>query len=79
MGTAKQPFIIRTVSQWVQAFHIYVAIYTEKHATEAPKLMKYANIIQRLGRQAGDEAALYYDSNFREWREKHPKFYPWIN
>lgn len=63
MTSAKQPFTIRTVNQWVQAFHIVVAIYTEKHPEDAPKLMKYADIVQRLRRQAGDEAALYYDTN----------------
>jgi len=72
MTAAKQPFTIRTVNQWMQAFHIFVAIYTEKHPQDAPKLMKYADIVQRLGRQAGDEAALYYDTNFREWRETSP-------
>lgn len=46
----------------MQAIHIFVAIYTVKHPQDAPKLTKYVDIVQRLGRQAGDEAALYYDT-----------------
>jgi hypothetical protein len=77
MTAAKQPFTIRTVNQWMQAIHIFVVIYTVKHPRYGPKLMKYADIVQRLGRQAGDEAALYYNTNFREWRETSPLDYQW--
>lgn len=77
MTAAKQPFTIRKVNQWMQAIHIFVAIYTVKHPQDAPKLTKYVDIVQRLGRQAGDEAALYYDTIVWEWRETSPLDYQW--
>jgi hypothetical protein len=73
----KQTYEIRTVSQWVQAFFIFVGIYTEKLPLEAPALMKYGDIVQKLGKRVGEEAALYYDKNFREWRSSNPEDFPW--
>ena len=36
-----------------------------------------ANIVQKLAKQAGDEAALFYDEQFRLWREDQPELLPW--
>lgn len=68
---------IKTVDKWFEAFHVFVAIYTARLPAEAPLLMKYADTIQRLGKQAGDAAALYYDKQFRLWREDQPELLPW--
>lgn len=77
---AKRPtYEIRQVSQWVQAFFVFVGIVTEKFPREAPALMKYGDMVQKLGKQAGDEAAIYYDKNFREWRASNPSSFLWGN
>lgn len=39
--------------------------------------MKYGDIVQKLGKQVGEEAAIYYDKNFREWRATNPGSFPW--
>lgn len=70
---------IRQVSQWAQAFLVFVGIFTEKFPLEAPALMTYGDMVQKLGKQAGDEAADYYDKNFREWRASNPSSFPWDN
>ncbi|MES9882802.1 MAG: hypothetical protein ABW185_18190, partial [Sedimenticola sp.] len=68
---------IRTMDQWFRAFHVFVAIYTAKFPAKAPLLMKYADTIQKLGKQAGDLAAFSYDRQFRLWREDQPDLLPW--
>lgn len=42
----------------MQAFYICVEIYTEKQPQDAPQLMKYADIMQRLEGQAGQESGM---------------------
>lgn len=64
--TKRPTYEIRQVSQWAQAFLVFVGIFTEKFPLEAPALMTYGDMVQKLGKQAGDEAADYYDKNFRE-------------
>ncbi|MEW8544663.1 MAG: hypothetical protein AB2693_14135 [Candidatus Thiodiazotropha sp.] len=68
---------INTIDLWLEAFHVFVAIYTAKYPTEAPSLMKHTNIVQKLAKQAGDDAALFYDEQFRLWREDQPELLPW--
>lgn len=68
---------IKTVDKWFEAFHIFTSIYTSKSPMEAPSLMKYADTVQKLGKQAGDAAALYYDKQFRLWRQDTPELLPW--
>lgn len=73
---------IRQVSQWVQAFFVFVGIFTEKFPQEPRALMKNGDMVQKQGKQAGDEAAIYYDKNdknFREWRASNPSSFPWDN
>ena len=69
---------ITTIDKWLEAFHVFVAIYTAKFPTEAPSLMKHTNIVQKLAKQAGDEAALFYNEQFRLWREDLPELLPWV-
>ena len=68
---------ITSIDKWLEAFHVFVAIYTAKYPTEAPSLMKHTKIVQKLAKQAGDEAALFYDEQFRLWREDQPELLPW--
>ena len=49
---------LMTWLKWLEAFHVFVAIYTAKYPAEAPSLMKHTNIVKQLAKQAGDEAAL---------------------
>lgn len=63
---------ISTVTQWLEAFHIYVSIYCQKYPTESPKLMKYASIIMNVASKSTDEAALKYDKSFRQMRHNNP-------
>lgn len=65
------------MDKWLEAFHIFVAIYTGTFPQAAPSLMKLATIVQRFSKQAGDEAALFYDQQFRMWREDNPDPLPW--
>lgn len=44
--------------------------------------MKNGDMVQKQGKQAGDEAAIYYDKNdknFGEWRASNPSSFPWDN
>ena len=68
---------IRTFEKWLEAFHIFVAIYSSKYPKDTPSLMKHGTFVQRLSKQSGDEAALYYDENFRMWRQDNPEYLPW--
>ena len=65
------------MTQWLAAFHIFVAIFCERYPMEASNLMKYAHIITSLSKQSGIESALYYDRSFRQWRQKDPVNLPW--
>ena len=68
---------ISSVTKWMEAFHIYVAVYSEKHPQEIGNLMTYAQTIQKMADTCGDSAALNYDEKFRRWREKDPAACPW--
>lgn len=68
---------ITNMTQWLAAFHIFVAVYSEKYPMEAPRLMKYAETITSLSQKASVEAALEYDHRFRVWREENPGSLPW--
>ena len=70
-------FKFNSINQWNNAFHIYVAIYCEKHPMQSTKLMKYAATISTLASQATLQAAMGYDKAFREWRESDPESLPW--
>ena len=67
---------IQTINQWLSAFNIFVAIYSEKLPTDTPKLIKYCEIIVRdIAAKPGDW--LYYDEQFRFIRQMAPAQYPW--
>ena len=66
---------IQTINQWLSAFNIFVAIYSEKLPTDTPKLMKYCEIVRDIAAKPGDW--LYYDEQFRFIRQSAPAQYPW--
>ena len=50
-GFVKQQFMTSKVvnmAQWLEAFHVFVAIYCEKFPNESPSLMKYASIMSNV-------------------------------
>ncbi|XP_061186645.1 uncharacterized protein LOC133194752 [Saccostrea echinata] len=68
---------LKTINKWVEAFHIFVAIYAEKFPHEIGQLMTYAHTVQKIADSCGDRAALLYDEKFRRWREKEPSSCAW--
>lgn len=56
--------------KWIEAFHIFVAVYSEKFLQKIVSLMTYAQTIQKIANTCRDQAALSYDEKFRKWREK---------
>jgi hypothetical protein len=61
----------------MDAFQVFVAIYTEKYLQETASLMSYDEIIRDLAEGCGDQAALMYDERFRRWRQQDPAASPW--
>lgn len=68
---------LKTLDQWNSAFHIFVSIIVQSRPHEAASLMKYAHTIQTISKRAGDAAALYYDVEFRKWRQEAAQDLPW--
>ncbi|XP_056016820.1 uncharacterized protein LOC125676591 [Ostrea edulis] len=68
---------VNSLTRWMECFHIFVAIYSEKFPQEVPNLMAYAQFIQNLSRSSGDKAAITYDERFRLWRQQDPESCPW--
>ncbi|XP_078355087.1 uncharacterized protein LOC144639681, partial [Oculina patagonica] len=66
---------VHTIQQWLSAFNIFVAIYSEKKANDTPQLMKYCEIVRDIAAKPGDW--LYYDEQFRFIRQSAPEQYPW--
>ena len=62
-----KPKKISTFDSWLQAFHVFVAVYSSKHPQAAPGLMKYGSIIQDLATKGHNWR--YYDENFRLLRQ----------
>ena len=58
---------ITSIDVWLQAFHVYVGIFTAQHPHEAPGLMKYGATIQDLAARGHNWC--YYDENFRFLRQ----------
>jgi hypothetical protein len=61
----------------MEAFHIFVAIYAEKHPEAICHLMTYISTIQQIAEACGDSAAFTYDEKFRRWRHRDPAACPW--
>ena len=61
---------VQSITQWLSALIIFVAIYAEKQATDTPKLIKYCEIVRDIAAKPGDW--LYYDKQFRFIRQSAP-------
>lgn len=68
---------IKTLPQWTEAFHVFVAIHCTKYPDEVGQLMTYAQIIQGIAKSCGDDAAINYDEKCRQWRQVAPRACPW--
>ena len=66
---------ISSIDVWLQAFHVYVGIFTAQYPHEAPGLMKYGATIQDLA--ARGHHWRYYDENFRFLRQSQATSLPW--
>ena len=62
-------------NQWLQAFHVYVGVYTRRFPGEPPSLMKYCEIVQDLASRGFSWK--FYDENFRFLRQSSPSAFPW--
>ena len=58
----KSPQVL-DISQWVMAFHLYIAIYTKAHPHEAPNLLQYLMVVESITEEKGDWRV--YDETFR--------------
>ena len=66
---------ITSVDVWLQAFHVFVGIYTAQYPHEAPGLMKYGATIQDLAARGHNWR--FYDENFRFLRQSQATTLPW--
>ena len=66
---------ITTIDVWLQAFHVFVGIYTAQYPHEAPGLMKYGATIQDLAARGHNWR--FYDENFRFLRQSQATTLPW--
>ena len=69
------PQKIHTFLQWLSAFNVFVAIFSEKFPNETPRLMKYSEIVRDISSKPGDW--YFYDEQFRYIRQSAPDKYPW--
>lgn len=68
---------IPNMLKWMGAFHIFVAVYSEKFPQEIGSLMTYDQTIQTIANTCEVQAPLSYDEKFRKWREKDSAACPW--
>lgn len=66
---------VQSISQWVTAFNTFVAIYVERAPQDAPKLMKYCEVVRDIAFKSGEW--LFYDEQFRFLRQSAPENHPW--
>lgn len=66
---------ITSIDIWLQAFHVYVGIFTAQYPHEAPGLMKYGATIQDLAARGHNWR--FYDENFRFLRQSPATSLPW--
>ena len=70
-----KPKKVTTIDVWLQAFHVFVGVYTQKYPNEAPALMKYRQTIQDLASRGQNWH--FYDENFRFLRQTQRTALPW--
>ena len=67
-----RPKPIRNIEDWVSAFIVFTALYTERHPYQAPRLMKYIEIVRDIAKKGG-LAFKIYDENFRFMKQAQPE------
>ena len=68
------PKKVTNISQWLTAFNTFVSIYSVKCSQDAPKLMKYCEVVRDLANKSGDW--IFYDEQFRYLRQSSHELYP---
>lgn len=58
---------VQSIEQWVSAFQVFVAIYSEKAPYDTSALMKHGSVIRELASQGANWK--FYDENFRSIRQ----------
>ncbi len=66
---------ISSISQWTDAFLIYMAIYLEVHPAEATSMLKYMQTIRNMAQAFQGWGWKSYDIDFRKFRAQHET--PW--
>ena len=61
---------INNMERWMEAFNVFVSIYSEAHPLQTPALMKHATIVHGIAKRSEVTAALFYDVNFRKWHQR---------
>ncbi len=62
---------ISSISQWTDAFLIYMAIYLEVHPAEATSMLKYMQTIRNMAQAFQGWGWKSYDIDFRKFRAQH--------
>ena len=69
------PKKVTNISQRLTAFNTFVSIYSVKCSQDAPKLMKYCEVVRDVANKSGDW--IFYNEQFRYLRQLSPELYPW--
>ena len=72
---AEKPRRITTIDQWLNAFHVFIGVYTAKYPQDSPELIKYCSLIRDLAERGHNW--LFYDENFRFMRQSRVSSLPW--
>ena len=64
---------ISSILQWIDAFEIFVAVYTQRDPTATASLLKHSQVVRALSSLGGDW--MHYDEQFRLIRQCKP--IPW--
>ena len=68
------PKKIHSLNQWLTVFNTFVAIYVEKCPLDAPRFMKYCEVVRDIASKPGDW--LFYDEQLRYIRQSAPVNFP---
>ena len=72
---ASAPRKLKSIQQWVTAFHYFFAIYCQTFAVDSAALLKYCEIVRAIANKNGNWP--YYDEQFRYLRQSAPDRYRW--
>ena len=70
-----KPKKIVSIDSWVQAFHVFVDVFTNRFPSDAPGFMKYGSTIQDLAARCHNWR--FYDEHFRFLRQTPAASLPW--